>query len=147
MQITLELDNLPEGTTEEEVRAALHWGLDCSLDRAEEDEPLAEALLQSIPNPFETPKAPRRVQQAPLAVLSRLNSRDLTYLRQIAKRDHNDWQQGWKAMEAPRAKLKKHNLVTVTFYKAAPRMGDVDSTVCSISAAGRQLLKEVGHRR
>ena len=136
MNIEIDTSNLPEGTTEEDVRAAINSGLSWSIDQSSgEPDPLDVALHEAIPNPFEKPLAPK----APTA-LSRLNSRDLTYLRKIAKNDHNDWQQGWGDTQASRDKLKGLRLVTVTSYKAC-HMGDVDSTVCKITPKGRKVLR------
>lgn len=136
MQIDIDTSLLPEGTTEEDVRAAINSGLSWSVDQSVgEPDPLDVALHKAISNPFEKPLAPT----APTA-LSQCNSQDLTYLRKVAKNDHNDYQQGWSAEKASREKLKKLGLVTVTFYRAA-HMGDVDNTVCSITKEGRQALK------
>lgn len=140
MRIEIDTSLLPEGTTEEDVRAAINSGLSWSIDQTPgEPDPLDVALHDAIPNPFSKPLVPK----APKA-LSQCNSRDLTYLRKIAKNDHNDHQQGWAAETASREKLEKLGLVTVTPGKPwdkAAHSGDPTCTVCSITKEGREALR------
>ena len=74
MQITIDTSKLPAGTTEADVLATLHSGLSWLLDRAQDDEPLAEALYKQIPDPHEKPK----VEDPAKLALSMLNSGDLS---------------------------------------------------------------------
>ena len=52
LTITVDLNKLPKGTTEDQVLSTLNAGLSALLDRAAGDEPIAEALYREIPCPF-----------------------------------------------------------------------------------------------
>jgi len=141
MRIEIDHSLFPLGTTEKDVLAALADALSVSIGEAYGEESLLEKALYETLKPPPTPA--QRARTTVRTTMQQMNSRDLTYLRLVSntRNGHNDYMQGWRQAESTRTKLKGLGLVTVKSYKEAG-MGDVDSTVCEITPAGRALLKE-----
>ena len=139
MQITIDTAKLPEGTTEEQVLATIHEGLAQLLDRAQDEEPLAEALYEQFPNPRERPK----VEDPAKLALSMLNSGDLSYLRETNKGyGHNDYMKGWSATYTIRKKLKRLGLVNVKHTPAGKHINAVPITYCTPTPLGSKVLRK-----
>ena len=70
-----------------------------------------------------------------------LSTLEHAYLRKVAKARNgvNDWQAGWRKETSVRQSLRSRKLVRVDSYRACG-MGDVDSTVCTITPEGRKVL-------
>lgn len=140
MQIDIDTNKLPVGTTKKEVLAVIHEGLSWLLDQSSDDPtPLEAALYELFPDPNR--KKERFPENPAGTALRMMNGEDLAYLRRTAQGyGLNDWMSGWGAEKPLREKLKRLGLVEVKFHRAQG-MGDVDSTWCTPTKLGHEVLK------
>lgn len=135
LTVTLELDNLPAGTTEDNVHAALREGLSNTLDRAVGDEPLTEALHRAIPSSGLTATQRELNDMLRLAdFIGQLNSVDLMYLRRVAHdppphAEDNNWED-----TAP----LREKLEGLGFVQSARHHGD---SYCILTLRGQKALE------